>query len=377
MRRFFALTIASHLVDWIFALSGGLALLVMGGCAQTPEKPPTVFYPMPPQVPRVQFLTTINDETDIGAGPSAFQQFLAGRPEELITLIRPWDIAHEPGRIYVIDKQMNQVVIFDLNNREVDFFKHTKGGNFRNPSGIWVTEDGSKWVADADHGQILAFGPDNEFYRAYGSKEQFRPTDVAVHGNRIYVCDQEGHEIEVLDRDSGAVLFKIGKLGTEEGEFQWPTHITLDAQGNLFVTDFFNFRIQQLDANGKFLKSFGRLGDSPGAMPRPKGLAVDDNQHLYVADAAFELIQIFDVKTGEILLPFGKFGSGRGGTYLPAGVEIDYDNVGFFSQYVDERFRPEYLIYVANQIGEDRVNVYAFGQWQGPDSENFTVNRRP
>ena len=84
-------------------------------------------------------------------------------------------------------------------------------------------------------------------------------------------------------------------------------------------------------------------------------------------DSAFELVQIFDTESGGVLLGFGKFGSLSGGTWLPAGVHIDYDNLPYFSEYVDPRFQAKYLIFVANQSGPFRLNVYAFGDWIGKE----------
>jgi hypothetical protein len=46
--------------------------------------------------------------------------------------------------------------------------------------------------------------------------------------------------------------------------------------------------------------------------------------------------------------------------WLPADVTIDYGNLGYFSQYVDSSFNLEYLIFVTNQYGPDKVNVYGF-----------------
>jgi len=78
-------------------------------------------------------------------------------------------------------------------------------------------------------------------------------------------------------------------------------------------------------------------------------------------------VQIFDVKSGEPLLPFGKYGPQPGGTYLPAAVHIDYDNVPYFEQYVDPNFKVKYLVYVTNTLGEKKLNVYGFGDWIGPE----------
>ena len=95
-----------------------------------------------------------------------------------------------------------------------------------------------------------------------------------------------------------------------------------------------------------------------------------------MVDSAFEIVQIFDIETGIPLMPFGKFGSLEGGTWLPAGVHVDYDNVDYFSSYVDPNFRPEYLIYVTNQSGPFKINVYAFGEYvEGGAAAGASITR--
>ena len=169
--------------------------------------------------------------------------------------------------------------------------------------------------------------------------------------------------IQIFDRTSGEIVDTIGTQGESEGAFRFPTHLAIDDDGNLFVTDFLNFRVQKFDADGKFVSTIGEPGDFPGAMPRPKGIDVDRNGYLYAVDSAFEIVQVFDIDSGSALLPFGKFGSISGGTWLPAGVHIDYDNLAYFSKYLDPNFRAEYLIYVTNQSGPFKINVYAYGEY--------------
>lgn len=55
-----------------------------------------------------------------------------------------------------------------------------------------------------------------------------------------------------------------------------------------------------------------------------------------------------------------------GSMYLPAGVFIDYENVDYFRKYLDKDFKLQYLIYVSNQQGDHKLNVYGFGEWTGP-----------
>ena len=346
-----------------FVLS--ISFLFLAGCAPSAKKDHgTVFYPQPPETPRVQFLTSITAESDLGKA-SGFREYLLGETQSVKQLVRPYAIAHDKGHIYVIDKTAKKVIIIDLVEKSFSNIRDVRAGALKDPTGIAITDDGYKYIADAGRGQIVVFDESNEFVRAYGEEKQFRPMSVAVDGNKIYVCDIAENEIEVLDKETGAVLTKIGQTGTGEADLHKPTHLTIDKDGNLFITDALNFRIQMFDKDGKFIRSIGKLGTYPGTFGRPKGIDVDRDGHIYTADASFELIQIFDVESAEPLLPFGKYGPAPGSTYLPSGVHVDYENVSAFEKYADPDFELKYLIYVGNMLGGNKLNVYGFGEWTG------------
>jgi DNA-binding beta-propeller fold protein YncE len=82
-----------------------------------------------------------------------------------------------------------------------------------------------------------------------------------------------------------------------------------------------NFRVQAFDLVGNHLATFGRHGDGSGDFAQPKGLAVDQEGHVYVADALFDRVQIFD-SDGNYLLAFGGTGAKAGDFWLPAGLFI-------------------------------------------------------
>jgi hypothetical protein len=349
----------------IAAITVAILLLVSACSSQAPVISDTgaVFYPSLPGTPRVQFLTTITTEEDIGVERDRFREFVTGKKEAIMAIARPWDLDHTPGKLYVSDKTYRRIVIVDLKDKRMDIVDNKVSGALINPGGIFVDAAGYKYIADRSRGEILVFDQMDRFFRVYKADSDFNPTDVVVFGDRIYASDVGSESIKVFDRTSGEVVDSIGKTGEAAGTFRFPTHLTIDDHGNLFVTDFLNFRVQKFDVDGKIVRTIGEPGDFPGAMPRPKGIDVDRDGHLYAVDSAFEIVQIFDIETGKPLMPFGKFGSVNGGTWLPAGIHIDYDNLAYFSKYIDPRFRAEYLIYVTNQSGPFKINVYAFGEY--------------
>ena len=344
-----------------------LSSALLAGCATTGKKAETAFFPPLPQQPRLQFLLSISSEEDIGGKKaSAFTEWMVGKQPSKKRIARPQSIGTSRGKVYIVDRTYRKVLILDLAKKELDFIKDEREGALGDPFGLWVTEDDVKYVADADRKHIVVFGKENKFLKAYGVKDQFqRPMDVAVHKDRIYVADFSAHAVVVLDRETGKTVRTIGERGEEEGKFNRPSHVTVDADGNLYVNDSFNYRIQKFDPDGKYLKHFGYQGDTLGGFARAKGIGVDREGHIYGVDAAFENAQIFDGKTTDLLLFFGGYGPHTGSMYLPSSLHLDYENVDLFKQYVDKDFKVNYLVYVGNLLGDRKVNVYGFGEWIG------------
>ena len=171
-------------------------------------------------------------------------------------------------------------------------------GLFVLPHGIHVDRDGNVWVTDADgtseprgkgH-QVIKFSPDGLVLLTLGKAgvpgngpDTFnRPSDVVVAPNGdIFVAD--GHRGNSNDRivkfsKDGKFLKTWGKKGSSPGEFDLPHGIAMDSRGRLFVADLWNNRIQIFDQDGNFLHEWKQFG-------QPGGLFIDGNDVLYVADS--------------------------------------------------------------------------------------------
>lgn len=322
----------------------------------------TRFFPPPPNPPKIQFLKRVSSSKDVEKD-SKFEAFVVGG-NKAKRFGKPYGVAVHDGVIYICDAQLSTVIVIDLINKKFDWLHDSGRGKLSRPINIAIDQNGTKFVADYDRQQVLVYDASNEFVRAFGNKEEFKPTDVAVYGGKLYVVDTQDHEVEVLDKETGEVLSTIGEPGLEEGQFYHPTNISVDQKGNLYVTDTINFRIQKFDPDGNFLLSFGEAGDVAGNFSRPKGNAVDRNDFIYVVDSGFENVQIFTPE-GEIALFFGGWGDALvpGALWLPAGICIAYDEklLSYFDKIRHKDFNVEYLILVTSQYGPPYVNIYAFG----------------
>lgn len=350
---------------------GALALVaaVLAGCAVAPtetRKPEPAFYPPPPQPPRIQHLATFSGERDLAPPAGGFAQFILGEDKTSQRLQRPYGVATFEGKLYVADSRAPGLAVFDLAQKRFALVTGSGQGRMKQPINVTIDADGTKYVTDTGRNQVLVYDRNDRFVAAFGAEGQFKPVDTAIAGERLYVADIQHHEVHVLDKRSGKGLFKFGKAGSKAGELFHPTNLAIGADGDVYVVETGNFRVQRFTAEGRPVRTYGEIGNVPGTFARPKGIALDRAGRMYVGDAAFQNVQIFD-KDGKLLLFFGQPGEGAEGLTLPAGVTIDYDNVNLFRSYAHPKFVLEYVILVASQFGPDKVDVFGFGKMSGVD----------
>jgi sugar lactone lactonase YvrE len=332
----------------------------LAGCASAPPKrEPGVFFPPPPAPPRIQFLTSFSGLRDIEE-QSGFSRFVVGENQN-VKLDKPYGVAIHKGRIYVCDTNAT-VVVFDLERKRFQLFEGAVGkGLLLQPVNISIDRDGTKFVADPGRGQVVAYGADDSYLRAYGEPGAWRPVDAVAFADRLYVADVQNGVIKVFDRQSGEQVKLIGDRGEPAERLSRPTNLAFDREGYLYVSDIGRFQIAKFDRDGHFIGKIGDAGDSVGHFARPKGLALDRAGRIYAVDAAFNNVQVFSPQ-GRTLMSFGGPGERPGDLQLPAKVAIDYDNLAYFAQYVQPGFEVEYLVLVTSQFGPRLVSVLAYGR---------------
>ncbi len=351
------------------ALLGALALLA--GCAAPPEQPPVAkvaqFYPPAPDPPRIQHLATYAGPGDLQSDTTGtgLKDFLLGDTKQTGALVRPYGVAMFDGKIYVADTRAGGLAIFDLKASSYALMTGAGAGRMRRPFNIVIDADGTKYVSDIGRNQVLIYDRDDRFVAAYGARNELKPVGLAIAAERLYVVDIEHHEVQVLDKRTGSLRFKFGRNKSDKDQrmFQ-PTNIAVGSDGDIYVVETGNFRVARYTPAGKFVREYGQVGQSPGQFARPKGIALDRADRLYVGDAAFQNVQIFD-NEGRQLMAFGQPGGELPGLALPAGVTIDYDGVAFFRDRADPSFAVEYLILVVSQFGPNQVDVFGFGKMSG------------
>jgi hypothetical protein len=145
-----------------------------------------IFYPMPPDRPRLQFLASYSNELDVSSkGRGGFRDFVfGGRDKEGSFINKPYGVAIHAGAIYVVDARGGGWGAFDIANGRAYFVRPSGGGKLRKPINMTIDADGTKYVTDTDRQQIIVFGPNDRYVTAFGDQGQFKPIDVAIRDER-------------------------------------------------------------------------------------------------------------------------------------------------------------------------------------------------
>lgn len=224
------------------------------------------------------------------------------------------------------------------------------------PHGLEIDKENNVWVTDVALHQIFKFSSDGKLLLTLGEAqvagndaEHFNlPTDIAVlDDGSFYVSDGYGNSRVIKFSKDGTYLFEWGKFGNKQGEFNIPHGIDLDKNGNVYVADRENNRIQKFDGKGNFIAvwqnkiteqlysvtidnqnghlfgidyltvndtivkgsdifrfdlntnlqvQFGRTGSYDGPISRYHDIQVDDEGSIYVGDILGNAVQKFQLK---------------------------------------------------------------------------------
>lgn len=247
----------------------------------------------------------------------------------------PSDVAvSKDGKIYVVDGVNHRIKVFNKNGQALSAFgkEGSRNGRFQFPLGIDVDNAGNIYIADAGNNRVQIFDRHTNFTAAIdlpakGDKPA-DPTDVAVDEsrNRLYAVDNDNHRLLVYDLSTRQLINTIGGAGDQELKFRYPFLAALNRENYLYVVDVINTRVQVISPDGLFVTYVGGWGVEKGRFFRPKGVAVDANDRIYVSDSYMGVIQVFGT-WGEF---YGVLGNARRKTVqkfkTPVGLFIDRDN---------------------------------------------------
>ncbi len=261
-------------------------------------------------------------------------------------LLRPYGIAIDSkGLVYVADQKVGAVFIFNTETRDATLIKNGTDAHFALINGVAIDDSDRLFVSDGKMRRVLVFNPQH-VVEGQISDGLVDPVGMAVDNeNRfLYVVDEQQDLVQVYDADSLKLLRHIGVPGkkhtsTVPGEFGGASNVALDKDGNVYVTDTMNNRVEIFDADGNFLSTFGKPGDGPGYFTRPKGIALDCDGHIWVADQEQDRVQVFN-REGQLLTYIGDVhASGLGQFKALVGIAIDKQNRVFTTEQYPGRMQ--------------------------------------
>ena len=248
-------------------------------------------------------------------------------------LISPNGIAVDSKNlVYIADSKVRAIFIVNVDTGEYSVIKNGSNAKFQWLIGLAIDDTDRLFAADSGLRHVAVFDKDHKFEAAI-SEGLYSPGGVAVDNeNRLlYVTDAEQDLVLVYDADPPFKLIrKLGKPGTAHtstvpGEFAKPVGAAVDQDGNVFISDTWNNRIEEFDADGTFIRAFGEAGDGPGYFARPKGISIDADGHIWVADGMQDRVQVFTPE-GRLLIYMGEHGLLPGQFQSLTNVMVDKNN---------------------------------------------------
>jgi len=325
--------------------------------AAAPTKPQVDYsklvWPGPPNIPRIRYVNYMAgqkfDYTPADQQPKPKQTWmdrLAGTQLEKdkklkqmpFQLLGPYGMATDSkGNLFVADQRVGAIFIFNTETRDASMIRNKFEATFALPNAVAIDDDNRIFISDGKLHRVLILNAKHEVVDQI-KEGLVDPVGLAIdtENRRLYVADTQLDQVLVFDADTLKKVRAIGTSGknhelTTPGDFAGPTGVAVDGDGDLYVTDTMNNRVEIFDGDGKFISQFGQHCDSWGCFAHPKGIAIDSDGHIWVADPMLDLLQLFN-RDGQLLAFVGGHGKLPGQFSSIVDVYIDKQNRVFTSE---------------------------------------------
>jgi hypothetical protein len=302
--------------------------------------------------------------------------------------------------IFVADSNNNRIQKWDSNGDYIGWVgggvngwqtgdapgSGTSNGQFRGTSKVHVDEEGNiyatdrgnhrvqKWDADGNMvgwigGGVNGFQTGNAPSSGNGDGEFNLPEGVALDAlGNIYVADQQNHRVQKWDGNGTYVGWIGGGLsgwqtgpapasGSGDGSFKWPMDVAVDSEGNIYVADTWNWRIQKWSSTGNYVGWIGgsvngwQTGPAPasggrgfGEFSEVFGVSVDPLGNIYAANSGAHGVYKWDAPGNAV----GWIGNGQYGWQTGSVIGTDGSELGYFEYPWDMAVGSDSKLYIAD-----------------------------
>lgn len=202
-------------------------------------------------------------------------------------------------------------------------------GQFKCAGGVTEDDEGNIVITDRFNYRVQNFSKDGKFLQAGGRNGrgpmEFKyPVGIVYNPKmkNLFVVDCGNNNIQQIYPQYFIHRNTFGKEGSGDGEFDCPSDVAVDGEGNLYIADSGNNRIQVFTPGSEFVRTFGKEGSGEGELKWPASVAVDANNLLYVCENGNHRVSVFTTE-GTFVTSFGTKGSEPGQFKFPHGVTLD------------------------------------------------------
>jgi streptogramin lyase len=201
-----------------------------------------------------------------------------------------------------------------------------RGGDIVKPRAIAIGPDDHLYIVDWT-ARIQAFDRNGKYLGATWTSPDYRngrPSGLSVDAKGNVVVSDSHYNCVRVYSPTGELLKTIGSAGTEPGQLSYVSDALCDEAGNFYVSEFGdNQRISKFDPDGKFLKCWGSPGALLGQFARIRAMTLGPDGNLYVADSCNHRIQVFTTD-GAFVRVFGTPGRELGELAYPYDVACSH-----------------------------------------------------
>ncbi len=270
-----------------------------------------------------------------------------------------WVAVASDGRVFVADSRQDN---YEIHAADGSFLFECgrsgfSAGQFKTPRGLALDANDNLYVVDASNKRVQVFDASNagacptfKYSWTIGTHGEsgnfhgdFRGIAVDKANGWVYVVDGVSQYVHKYTL-SGAYLLSFGGFGTTDGKFiDGGRGVGVDAQGNVWVGDMPNFRVQKFSSSGTFLAAYPDPPQPPplGGFAAPTDVGLDANGNLFITDTHNWRIQKLS-NTGSPLASWGVRGSGKYAYNYPKGIDVDRNDGSVVVADSDNGFLKKY-----------------------------------